>query len=107
MKPEGAVVLQPPHMGTGPNIEAVEMAAAHDGSSELVISLRYHSGVLSRVVLDEDKALRLLQRLGARQLADLTNHSWRELLVLTEDAVASAESLNRSGQSTNTQAQNA
>jgi hypothetical protein len=61
-------------------VVGAEIAAGHDGAAELVVSLRYHSGVVAPVVLDGATGLGLMKACGAASLDALTGRSWRDIL---------------------------
>ena len=61
-------------------IAAAEIAAGHDGSAELVVTLRYGDGSLGPVTLDEDSGLALMQACGIESLEGLVGQSWRKIL---------------------------
>ncbi len=61
-------------------IVAAEIAAGHDGTAELVLSLRHPNGAEEPVVLDAERGLELMRRCGAATLDDLAGRSWREIL---------------------------
>jgi hypothetical protein len=63
-----------------PTIVRAEIAAGHDGSAELVLSLRHPNGAEEPIVLSADKGLDLMRRCGAVSLDDLAGRSWREIL---------------------------
>ncbi|MFI4975476.1 MAG: hypothetical protein ACHP84_13130 [Caulobacterales bacterium] len=68
---------------TTPAAEAVivgaEVAAGHDGTADLVISVRHENGVVSQVVLDGETGLAVMQACGAADLAGLTGRPWRDI----------------------------
>lgn len=61
-------------------IVAAEIEAGHDGSAELVVTLRYGDGSLGPVTLDEDSGLALMQACGIESLEGLVGQSWRKIL---------------------------
>jgi hypothetical protein len=63
-----------------PVIVGAEIAAGHDGTAELVLSLRHPNGVEEPVVLAGDLGLELMRRCGAATLDELSGHSWRKIL---------------------------
>jgi len=63
-----------------PVIVSAEIAAGHDGSAELVVTLRHPNGALEPVVMDGKLGLDLMQRCGAATLDDLAGRSWRDIL---------------------------
>ena len=60
-------------------IVGVEIAAGHDGTAEMVVSIQYENGVVAPVVLDQDTGLGLMQACGAASLDGLIGRSWREI----------------------------
>lgn len=61
-------------------IVAAEIEAGHDGSAELVVTLRYGDGAEGPVSLDAESGLALMQACGAESLAGLVGQSWRKIL---------------------------
>ena len=61
-------------------IVAAAIEAGHDGSAELVVTLRYGDGSLGPVMLDEDSGLALMQACGIESLEGLIGQSWRKIL---------------------------
>lgn len=61
-------------------IVGAQIIAGHDGSAELLVTVRYPNGALGQVALDEDTGLDVMRACGAADLADLTGRSWREIL---------------------------
>jgi hypothetical protein len=59
---------------------AAELAAGHDGQADLIVSLRFDNGRVSRVTLDTVAGLRLMRNCGATQYSELVGHSWRGIL---------------------------
>lgn len=64
---------------TGPVIRAVDIAAAHDGEAELLVTLEYANGGASQVALDEFAARRLLETCQARTPEGLIGASWEHV----------------------------
>ena len=64
-------------------IVGVEIAAGHDGTAEMVVSVQYENGVTAPVVLDQETGLELMQACGAASLAGLIGRSWREIFRTT------------------------
>ena len=60
-------------------IVGVEIAAGHDGTAEMVVSVQYENGVVAPVVLDQDTGLGLMRACGAASLDRLIGRSWREI----------------------------
>jgi hypothetical protein len=67
-------------------IEAVRLAAAHDGEAELMVSLRFPNGGLSSVALDSFAARHLLETVGASSTDGLIGVGWEHV----RDALAAA-----------------
>ncbi len=63
-----------------PVIIGAEIGAGHDGSAELVLTLRFGPERITRVTLDTDAGMRLMRSCDARDIADLSGHSWRKVL---------------------------
>jgi hypothetical protein len=55
------------------------IAAAHDGSAELVVTLGYDNGGSADVTLDEAAGAALMQACQAADLQDLMGHSWHSV----------------------------
>jgi hypothetical protein len=60
-------------------ISAVRIAAGHDGSAELVVTLRHGNGGRSDVTLDDLGAAALLQACGGATPEDLIGHGWEKV----------------------------
>ena len=60
-------------------ISEVQLAAAHDGAAELVVTLSFDNGGLTRVALDEYAASHLMTACGASSAADLVGKDWRHV----------------------------
>ena len=58
-------------------ISRVDLAAAHDGVAELVVTLRFDNGGEQRVALDEFAADHLMRSCGAEDAADLVGRGWQ------------------------------
>ena len=67
-------------------ISAVQIAAAHDGDAELLVTLRYGNGGETLVTLDEFAVRHLLQTCQASQPDDLVGASWEHV----RDALAAS-----------------
>ena len=63
-----------------PVIVAAEIGAGHDGSAELVLTLRFGSASSTRVTLDTDAGMRLMRICRAQDISELPGHSWRKVL---------------------------
>jgi len=64
-------------------IVGVEIAAGHDGTAELMVSIQYENGVIAPVLLDQDTGLSLMKACGAASLDALIGRSWREIFNTT------------------------
>ena len=64
---------------SGARIVSARIAAAHDGSAELVITLGYENGGTADVTLDEAAGAALMQACEASDLQDLMGHSWQRV----------------------------
>jgi hypothetical protein len=60
-------------------ISHVGVAAAHDGTAELVVTLRHGNGGTSQVTLDEIAADALLRACDARTADDLIGQGWEKV----------------------------
>ncbi len=63
-----------------PVIVGAQIAAGHDGTAELVVSIRHPNGAEDALVLAGELGLELMRRCGAATLDDLAGHSWRKIL---------------------------
>lgn len=79
--PAPAFVEQTP--ATEAVIVGVEIAAGHDGTAEMVVSIQYENGVVAPVVLDQETGLDLMRACGAASLDALVGRSWREIFNTT------------------------
>ncbi|MCC5887282.1 MAG: hypothetical protein JJT88_12690 [Gammaproteobacteria bacterium] len=61
-------------------IERAVVTPGHDGSAELLVTLRYGNGGSGHVSLDADGAARLFDLCGVTRLEDLAGQSWRHLM---------------------------
>jgi hypothetical protein len=61
-------------------IVSAEVVAGHDGSAELLVTLRHPNGAQAPVVLDEATGLKLMKACGASHLDELAGQSWRKIL---------------------------
>jgi len=61
-------------------IVGAEIVAGHDGSAEMVVSLRHENGAVSPVTLDADVGFALMGRCGVASVGELAGHSWRNIL---------------------------
>jgi len=64
---------------TGPVIRAIDIAAAHDGEAELLVTLAYANGGASQVTLDEFAASRLLETCQVSTPEALIGASWEHV----------------------------
>jgi hypothetical protein len=60
-------------------IVAAEIAGGHDGTAELVLSIRYDNGAIGQVAIDADTAFGVMKAAGAADLAGLVGRSWAEI----------------------------
>ena len=60
-------------------IVGATISAGHDGTAELVVSIRYGNGQVADVVLDGDTGFAVMAACGAADLAGLVGRSWREI----------------------------
>ena len=67
-------------------IKHVQIAAAHDGIAELIVTLAFENGGQSLVTLDEYATSKLMELAGAEQPEDLTGASWEHV----RDALAAS-----------------
>lgn len=67
-------------------IQHVQVAAAHDGIAELIVTLAFENGGRSLVTLDEYATRKLLESTGAGQPEELTGTSWEHV----RDALAAS-----------------
>lgn len=66
-------------------IERAVVTPGHDGSAELLLTLRYGNGGSGHVSLDADGAARLFDRCGVTRLEDLAGQSWQHLMHLLDN----------------------
>lgn len=62
-----------------PRIVAAELAAAHDGEAELVITLQFPGAGISQIRLDADAGDRLLRTCRVADIGGLVGHSWEAI----------------------------
>lgn len=67
-------------MPTETIIVGAEIGAGHDGTAEIVVSLKYTNGVVGQVSLDADVGFTLLSNCGVASIDQLKGHSWRRIL---------------------------
>jgi hypothetical protein len=60
-------------------IVGAEIAGGHDGTAEMVLSIRHENGVTGSVVLDADTGFCVMRACGAADLAGLIGRPWREI----------------------------
>lgn len=84
---------------SGAFIQHVEIAAAHDGIAELIITLEFENGGRSLVTLDEYATRKLLESTGAEDPATLTGQGWEHV----RDALAASSSRYLKSQSSETE----
>lgn len=60
-------------------ITGARVAATHDGSTELIVELRYENGGITEVALDQTGTTALMENCGAASLDDLKGHTWDEV----------------------------
>ena len=74
-------------------ITGVQIAAAHDGEAELLVTLQYGNGGSSLVTLDEFAARTLFESSGAASPEDLIGTGWehvRDALIASSQRFAGA-----------------
>lgn len=64
---------------SGAVISSVRVAAGHDGSAELVVTLRHGNGGESAVTLDETAAAALFAACQVSEPDALTGHGWERV----------------------------
>lgn len=64
---------------SGPTISRVQVAAAHDGDAELIVTLAFGNGGQSLVALDEYAVRALLAACAAQTADDLIGASWEQV----------------------------
>ena len=69
------------------SIERAVVTPGHDGSAELLLTIRYGNGGRGQVSLDADAAARLFDRCGASDLDQLAGQSWRHLMHILDQPV--------------------
>jgi hypothetical protein len=77
---------------TEPVVVAVDITAGHDGTAEMVVSVRHENGVVAPVVLDQETSLDLMRTSGAASTADLIGRPWRELFRTTFKTTSTGDS---------------
>ncbi len=60
-------------------ISRVDIAAAHDGEAELIVTLSYNNGGEARIALDEFAVRALLTACDTQDPAQLTGASWEHV----------------------------
>ena len=61
-------------------IVGADLAAGHDGRTEMVLRIRYPNGVVGDVVLDAQTGFALMRACDIESLDGLAGQSWRRLL---------------------------
>ena len=61
-------------------IVGAQVVAGHDGSAELLVTLRHANGVEAPVQLDEVTGLKLMAACGASHVDELSGQSWRRIV---------------------------
>ncbi len=61
-------------------IVGAEVVAGHDGSAEMIVSLRHENGAISAVTLDAEVGFALMNACGVASVGGLRGHSWRKIL---------------------------
>jgi hypothetical protein len=61
-------------------IVAAEIGAGHDGTAELILSVRYQNGVVGPVILDTGTAMRLMSNCGVSTIGELAGHPFQNVL---------------------------
>ena len=64
---------------TQATIHGVRVAAAHDGSAELIVSIIYENGAVSEITLDEIAGASLMKNCDALDPAQLKGQSWTKV----------------------------
>ncbi len=65
-------------------IERAVVTPGHDGSAELLLTIRYDNGGSGHVGLDAHGAARLFERCAATRLEDLVGQSWQHIMHILE-----------------------
>jgi hypothetical protein len=60
-------------------IANARVAAAHEGTAELVVAILYSNGGTSEIALDAMATEKLMQSCEASTLEDLNGHSWQKV----------------------------
>jgi hypothetical protein len=60
-------------------IVGAEIAGGHDGTAELVVSIRHENGVVAALTLDAETGFSVMKACGAADLAGLIGRPWREI----------------------------
>lgn len=77
-------------------IERAVVTPGHDGSAELLLTIRYDNGGRGDVSIDADAAARLFDCCGASHLDQLVGQSWRHLMHILEQPVLEQSVLEKS-----------
>ena len=81
-------------------ISAVQIAAAHDGDAELLVTLTYENGGTTLITLDEFAVRALFDACGTSVPEDLIGASWehvRDALIASSQRYAGASATGHSG----------
>ncbi|HEX4198823.1 MAG TPA: hypothetical protein VHZ26_15405 [Caulobacteraceae bacterium] len=68
-----------PEPVTEATVVGAEIVGGHDGSAELMVSIRYENGVVASVALDADTGFSVMRACGAADLGGLIGRPWREI----------------------------
>jgi len=60
-------------------ITSARVAAAHEGSAELIVAILYSNGGISEIALDDLATEKLMQSCNATSLDGLNGHSWKKV----------------------------
>lgn len=63
-----------------PVIEGAVVGPGHDGSAELIVTVRHPGGGRDHVTLDAEAGARLMERCGASSAAELAGADWHHLM---------------------------
>jgi hypothetical protein len=77
---------------TEPVVVTVDITAGHDGTAEMVVSVRHENGVVAPVVLDQETSLELMRTSGAASTDDLIGRPWRNLFRTTLKTTSAGDS---------------
>ena len=71
---------------SGAVIQHIQVAAAHDGVAELIVTLQFENGGRSLVTLDEYATRKLIESSGVESSDELVGTSWEQV----RDALAAS-----------------